>query len=169
MLQTFGSGINIQQILNAGQMYIMKLAYLQGQEEPNYFQVATEMKIVREMLKALEGAIAAVDCSGSQGFTRGGIFMYELLSKMKVASQEDLWRLINKLDQATTLIADDATEKGRRCNYTSTKCRVATYVWAVVSNRPLVGQLLLAFCNKGLLIRECEPCTLTTRILLSWV
>ena len=72
------------------------------------------MKIVREMLKALEGGIAAVDSSGAQGFTRAGIYMYELLSKMKVSSQEDLWRLINKLDQATTLIADDASEKGRR-------------------------------------------------------
>ncbi len=87
---------------------------MQGQDEPNYFQTATEMKIVREMLKALEGAIAAVDCSGAQGFTRGGVFIYELLSKMKVSSQQDLWRLINKLDQAATLIADDATEKGRR-------------------------------------------------------
>lgn len=87
---------------------------LQGQDDVNYFQIATEMKIVREMLKALEGAIAAVDCSGPQGFTRGGIFMLELLSKMKISSQEDLWRFINKLDQATTLIADDAADNGRR-------------------------------------------------------
>ena len=93
---------------------ILERLDVQGQDEPNYFQTATEMKIVREMLKALEGGIAAVDCSSNQGFTRGGIYMYELLSKMKVSSQEDLWRLINKLDQATTLIADDASEKGRR-------------------------------------------------------
>lgn len=159
MLQTFGSGNQHSTDFLMLVRYIsMKLAYLQGQDEPNYFQMATEMKIVREMLKALEGAIAAVDCSGSQGFTRGGIFMYELLSKMKVASQEDLWRLINKLDQATTLIADDATEKGRRCNYPSAKCRIVTYVWAVVSNSQLVGRLLV-FCNKGILIPECEPCT----------
>ena len=76
--------------------------------------MATEMKIVREMLKALEAAIAAANCTGSGGFTRGGIYMYELLAKMKVSSQEDLWRLISKLDQAGTLIADDAAESGRR-------------------------------------------------------
>lgn len=78
------------------------------------------MKIVREMLKALEAGIAAVDCSATGGFTRGGIFMYELLAKMRVSGQEDLWRLIAKLDQASTLIADDAAESGRRYLLTAT-------------------------------------------------
>lgn len=72
------------------------------------------MKILREMLKALEAAIAATDCSGANGFTRVGVYMYELLAKMKVSSQEDLWRVINKLDQAMTLLADEAAEAGKR-------------------------------------------------------
>lgn len=72
------------------------------------------MKIVREMLKALEAGIAAVECTGTAGFTRAGVFMMELLSKMRVSNQEDLWRLIAKLDQAAMLVADDAAESGRR-------------------------------------------------------
>ena len=68
------------------------------------------------MLKALEGAIAAVDCSGPAGFTQRGTYAFELLSSMKVSKEEDLRRLILKLDVAASLIVEDATDSGRRCS-----------------------------------------------------
>lgn len=86
----------------------------QREGERNYIELAAELRIVREMLKALESAIAAIDCAGHSGFTKPGLYMYELLASMRVHTQEDLQKLILKLDEAADLVADEALESGRR-------------------------------------------------------
>ena len=73
-----------------------------------------ELKVLREMLKALETAIANLQCSGPNGFTRPGTYMMELLGSMSVCNEEQLWALIRKLDEAAALISDDGLESGRR-------------------------------------------------------
>ena len=87
---------------------------MQKDGERNYIELATEIRILREMLKALEAAIAAVDCSPQNGFTKPGLYMYELLAKMHVHTQEDLQKLILKLEEAAELVAEEAAESGRR-------------------------------------------------------
>ena len=66
------------------------------------------------MLRAFEGAIAAVDCKGQNGFTRPGTYITELLASMKVNDDEALWALIRKMGEAEEIISDDGNEAGRK-------------------------------------------------------
>lgn len=69
---------------------------------------------MKEMLTALESAIAAIDCSGPNGFTRPGTHIMQLLEKMKICNQDDLWTLIRKMDEGVDLIGKENAEAGRR-------------------------------------------------------
>lgn len=89
--------------------------------EPNYFELATELRIVREMLKALESAIAAMECSGVNGLTRPGTYMLELLGSMQIKTEADLRRVIAKFEVASQIIMEDAADSGHRLAATPDK------------------------------------------------
>lgn len=69
---------------------------------------------MREMLKALEAAIAGVDCASQAGYTKPGVHIRQLLAQMRVETQDDLRRLIAKIDEASDLITNEALDRGRR-------------------------------------------------------
>ena len=81
--------------------------------EPNYYEVSADMKVLEGLLSALEGAICAIDVPPS-GFTAPGVFLFELLKRVGVDSLEKAFMLVRKLDAAAELLAEDAADTGGR-------------------------------------------------------
>lgn len=75
---------------------------------------------MQEVLLKLEADIAALPM-GQDGFTAPGVFMFELLAKVNL-KEETFGFMLQLLDQAMSLLSDEALAAGRK--YTCCSCLI---------------------------------------------
>ena len=83
-------------------------------EGPNYFQLIQDLRMLGALLSKLEGAIASLAASaGNNGYTAKGEFLFELLAKIGLNTDNHFY-MERLLDEAADLLSGAAAEQGRR-------------------------------------------------------
>ena len=78
----------------------------------DYAKLVPELRSLQAAVKGLEDAIAAVTC-GPTGATRPGVFLFELLSGVKI-NKDTVFEVLHMLDAAVDLLDDDTVGQMRR-------------------------------------------------------
>ncbi|GAQ79984.1 Helicase [Klebsormidium nitens] len=85
---------------------------------------------LKHLLLKLEDKIREVPLAGADGFTRPGPWLLEFLGELNI-NYETAGLLMDTIDEATALLADDAADKGARSGARQTSYRLSTLAEAL--------------------------------------
>ncbi|DBB06555.1 TPA: Regulator of telomere elongation helicase 1 [Trebouxia sp. C0004] len=91
----------------------------------NYFEMANNLRTLKEVLLKLEADIAALPM-GQDGYTAPGKFIFELLAKVNL-TEETFGFMLQLLEEAMNLLSDEALAAGRKSGARNTNYRLHVF------------------------------------------